>query len=107
VTDDTKDLLTLAAKACGIEHPGGDHSIANDGRLWDCKNLRWWNPLVDDGDGARMEEKLDLHLSWLSAGVSSGPKMTYERFSDHNGNRQAARRWASLRAAAQIGKGMK
>ena len=33
----------------------------NDGRLWDCKMLRWWNPLTDDGDALRLAVKLNLH----------------------------------------------
>lgn len=114
MTNDIKDLLALAAKACGYEvqrvveaRNGIDilHVVVRSKETFGLD--AYWAPHLDDGDGARMEEKLDLHLSWLSAGVSSGPKMTYERFSDHNNDRQAARRWASLRAAAQIGKGMK
>ena len=57
-----RELLELAAKAVGIEHPGGEHSIANDGRLWDCNGLRWWNPLTDDGDALRLAVKLRMRV---------------------------------------------
>lgn len=49
-----REMLKLAAKAAGIEHPGGEHSRADDGRLWDCNGLRWWNPLTNDGDALRL-----------------------------------------------------
>ena len=58
-----RELLELAAKAAGIGHPSGDHTIANDGRLWDYKELRWWNPLTDDGDALRLAVKLGLLVS--------------------------------------------
>lgn len=105
-----KELLTLAAKACSID-------LVED----ICSDLMWirekpgdnsgliWAPHLDDGDGARMEANRGLRVSWGSAAVyvdhySIGE--VNELYADHNGDRQAARRWASFRAAAQIGKGM-
>jgi len=58
-----KELIKLAAKAAGVEHPGGDHSIHDDGRVWDCNLLRWWNPLTDDGDALRLAVKLGMTVS--------------------------------------------
>ena len=57
-----RELTELAAKAAGIDHPGGEHSRYNDGRLWDCNGLRWWNPLEDDGDALRLAVKLGITL---------------------------------------------
>ena len=109
---DKRELLELAARAAGIEHPGGEHSIENDGRLWDCERLRWWNPLTDDGDCARLEAAVLLDLCWcdeIGEVTVIGPqsKRSTEHYSDHNNDRQAARRLASTRAAAEVGRGMK
>jgi hypothetical protein len=57
-----RELLKRAARAAGIEHPGGDHSRYDDGRLWDCDALRWWNPLHDDGDALRLAIKLGISI---------------------------------------------
>lgn len=57
-----RELLEAAARAAGIEHPGGNHSIHDDGRLWDCKRLAWWNPLLDDGDAFRLAVRLRIDV---------------------------------------------
>lgn len=59
-----RELLELAAKAAGIDHPGGEHSLYSDGRLWDCKELRWWNPITDDGDALRLAVKLHMSIHY-------------------------------------------
>lgn len=106
-----RELLELAAKAAGIEHPGGEHSVENDGRLWDCKELRWWNPLTDDGDALRLAVKLKICIysnncvrvdyvrtDWI-------PTIPiYEEFGD---DPYAATRRAIVRAAAEIGRGLR
>ena len=97
----TKELLELAAKACGIE--------------WDQRfccfyvgRQQPWNPATDDGDCARMEAALNLNIVWREdiAAVGSGHDggYHYEVYEDHNNDRQAARRMASLRCAADIQK---
>ncbi len=101
-----RKLLEAAAKAAGIEHPGGEHSIANDGRLWDCNGLRWWNPLTDDGDALRLAVKLGLSLGPNFDGelavcfARQGADFTEEYGSDQ----YAATRRAIVRAAAAIGR---
>lgn len=57
-----KELIELAARAVGIKHPGGEHSRYDDGRIWDCKAMRWWNPLVSDGDALRLASDLRLAI---------------------------------------------
>ncbi|WP_241131119.1 hypothetical protein [Achromobacter xylosoxidans] len=56
-----RELLELAAKALGIDHPGGEHCV-NGPALWDCKARKWWRPLTDDGDNRRLQVKLRLGL---------------------------------------------
>lgn len=79
-----RELLELAAKAAGIDHPGGDHSLYNDGRLWDCKGLRWWNPLVDDGDAMRLaaEMRMEIRIMGSAVYVGRGPFETYVPVTD-------------------------
>lgn len=107
-----KELTKLAAKAAGIEHPAGEHSIHNDGRLWDCKLLRWWNPLHDDGDALRLAVKLSLRIWSDGTGVvveSTGYPASaheYELAINCRGCIYAATRRAIVRAAAAIGESM-
>lgn len=104
-----KELLVYAANAVGIEHPPGDHSIHNDGRIWDCNSLCWWNPLTDDGDALRLAVKLHmditLQLSFVEAwGTGKVGKQFRLREEHNNIDPQAATRRAIVRAAAEIGK---
>jgi hypothetical protein len=118
VTD--KEMLELAAKAAGMNTP----RYVIDGRQLGCAinegvsvesgptSQRLWNPLTDDGDNARLEAMLGLNMIWGSRSVRVGHKIikdgpTSERYQDHGGDRQKARRWASVRAAAEIGRAMK
>ena len=55
-----KALTRRAAKAAGIDHPGGDHSIHDDGRVWDRKRLVWWNPLHSEADAKALRQALGL-----------------------------------------------
>lgn len=97
-----KELIKLAAKAVGIIHPGGEHRVYNDGRVWYCKELRWWNPLTDDGDALRLADKLNMAVYFSASGKTAeapdGPGPVWEE-TDY--------RRAIVRAAAEIGKGMR
>ena len=110
-------LTALAAKAVGIEHPGGNHAIYDDGRLWDCNRLCWWNPIHDDGDALRLAVKLELefyvgddegrkasYVSYFSFGLDRA-RIAVEKHEDHKDANKATRR-AIVRAAAEIGKAM-
>jgi hypothetical protein len=111
-----RELLEWAAKAAGIDAPyekewGGmlipvTIKEPDDG-------YEFWNPLVDDGDEARLESDLGLLVIWDSEGVTVGGVITsdgdvacgfFEPFHEHGGDKRAARRWAGVRAAAEIGK---
>lgn len=106
-----REQLELAAKAAGIT-------------LWDwseisrayrtTKPMHDWNPLTDDGDALRLAVKLRLTIQHNYSGV-----FCYDNpdFADKSNNMievwenhedpYAATRRAIVRAAAEIGKGMK
>lgn len=95
-----RELLELAAKAAGIEQ--------STLRI----EFNQWNPITDDGDSARLEATLGLWVSWLPEGVLVGTRTSkpdidyFETFGQHNNDKQVARRYAGVRAAAEIGKAM-
>lgn len=71
-----------------------------------------WSPRDDDGDCARLEAALRLSLVWTEYMVRA-ETMPWGRnvsgmavIEDHGGDRQAARRMATLRCAAEIGRTM-
>jgi len=121
-----REWLELAAKAVGItfdksSHNGGGH--ANNGfdacgnAVLDWHNGTTWNPLTDDGDALRLAVKLKINLEFAKDGVDAGYGVeatndypTYrlgcitERY---KGDHYAATRRAIVRAAAEIGKGMR
>jgi hypothetical protein len=79
-----RELLELAAKAIGIDHWFGKEGTVE------------WNPLTDDGDALRLAVK----IKWVPSRVEVvGLSM--------NEDPSAATRRAIVRAAAEIGKGMK
>jgi hypothetical protein len=101
---DDNELLELAAKAVnmkivdikpeGLLVKKGSHPISF-----------LWNPLTDDGDALRLAVKLNLsiHQHQHGAGwVDVGPIKILT-----GGDPYAATRRAIVRAAAEIGKGMK
>lgn len=104
---DQRELLELAAKAAGYalrsnKTPMGFDAFYVDGDLW--------NPRDDDGDCFRLETKLKFDVSWwLDCADIRSQDMKYEvteYFSYHNGDKNAARRMASTRLAAEIGRAM-
>lgn len=104
--DNDRTLLELAARAAGYKYElvlmGDGYSVFVNGKLWD--------PRRDDGDCARMEAVCALEIEWWSDGVAVRVPGDNERhvedYADHGGDRQKARRYASTRAAAAIGKEM-
>lgn len=70
-----------------------------------------WNPLEEDGDCARLEATLSLNVSWYPTMVLVGTAISNpasqacaEYYDRHNGDKNAARRRASVLAAATIGR---
>lgn len=100
-----RELLELAAKACGYE------VSAYTGILYvhDGAANREWNPLTDDGDALRMAVMLRMNVSsWgsgASAIVSAGDDVLLAE--PHYGDDPCrATRRAITRAAAEIGRNM-
>ena len=110
-----REMLEFAAKAAGMTID--THYVDGGASAWagERHNSDWipnWNPLTDDGDNARLEAMLGLNVIWGSRSVRVGRKLIndgpmVERYHDHGGDRQKARRRASVRAAAEIGRTMK
>ena len=108
MTDD-RELLELAAKAAGYTNEV-IQTVLESGH---------WNPLTDDGDALRLFcalpwmciETSDLAASVRERGNPDEPSRVYlmwtEWLDKHNGDLAAATRRAIVRAAAEIGKGMK
>lgn len=109
MTDNLKDLLTLAAKACGMEIGYGDgqyffseHGPFGSGmygKHGKTEMLRW-HPHRDVGEAARVLLKLQLSLGYVDgqpcvSGVLKSGMTAEESFC-----------LAVVHAAAQIGKGM-
>lgn len=115
-----RELLELAARAFGrwgdkskyIENVYDYDSLHHGSAAiqWDEYCYDTWNPLKEDGDCARMEAKLGIDIEWWEAGVVACAKFSIphadERASEefaHHPDRNAARRMASVRVAAEIG----
>lgn len=101
-----RELLELAAKAEGREL---GYWCPTNNAFW-CGE--YWNPRTNDGDGARLEAALGIEVEWFDAsvrcanltGASRNDIVAREMYAEHGGDKQAARRLASLRVAAEIGK---
>jgi hypothetical protein len=98
-----RELLELAAKAAGnpqgTSRSGGGLLMAND---------LYWNPLTDDGDALRLAVMLNLTVyHWPDEVCVCDEKGTVNEDLARLGDLYAATRRAIVRAAAEIGKGMK
>jgi hypothetical protein len=134
MTHDIKELLTLAAKACGYRViPKPSAYLDSEGRRWtperdesgtlSCQrgsdeSVFEWAPHLDDGECFRMETELEIYFTWdewpKNVGIGAVYTRTcqasdlhvYESYASHNGDKDAARRLASLRVAAELGRRM-
>jgi len=105
-----RELLELAAKAAGIEF----YFCRPD--LGGCQirkglTFGWWNPLTDDGDALRLAVKLHIGLGVESYVVNAYTRLwdtaDVVEYTNADFSVQEATRRAIVRAAAEIGKGMK
>ena len=118
MTDMTdREMLEYAAKAAGIERgadrfDGGISITDITGRH---RSLPKWNPLDDDGDALRLAVKLRMVVDTdYNGGANAGnaavdfgePEYGYQE-GQGKPDPYAATRRAVVRAAAEIGKGMK
>ena len=103
-TDDTRKLLELAAKAAGIEWPQNLTSAQIQ-----IEGMRYWNPIESSADCGELEAKLMVCVQWFQDAVTTHChtatklQLATEKYADHNGDRQAARRMAVTKLAAKIG----
>lgn len=101
-----KELLTLAAKAAGIE---GDFIETQHWFGIVSSQIKEafapWNPLTDDGDALRLAVKLGLVVDAQKDRTWVG-KTQYDAVEHHGNDPYAATRRVIVRAAAAIGRGM-
>jgi hypothetical protein len=114
-----KELLELAAKASGFGDKDGNicwteseypPKSGNNGAFWNyvgyMDTAELWNPLTSIADCFRLETALEISIAWyqdcIVVWIEHNPASEY--FADHNGDKDKARRYASVRAAAEIGK---
>ena len=116
-----RELLEFAAKAAGIAVMRSrlDDKIHKDMLVRQSSRNPYhengpWNPLTDDGDALRLAVKLGLVVCVLRSINLTGVYLPaehiggkYDITEHHNGDHYAATRRAIVRAAAEIGKGMK
>lgn len=114
---DLQHLLTMAAKAAGLEFHG-DNSNGTGGRWIKCasihgvypSNYRSWAPHTDDGDSRRLQVACRISLvpfdDAMAAMHNESGRSWAERHDAHSGDSCAAARLAVLRAAAAIGEAM-
>jgi hypothetical protein len=87
-----RELLELAAKACGLE----------EAKLR--IEFNQWNHLTDDGDALRLAVKLNLVVLSDQTGISTANGMHQRAKELHGSDPYAATRRAITRAAAEIGR---
>jgi len=113
-----RELLELAAKAAGVEGKyraqyAGDKEY---GGFWHSGVC--WNPLTDDGDALRLAVKLKFDMcidttkenepfTHVIGVLSEHTMIPFSEIEYHNNDPYAATRRAIVRAAAEIGRGMK
>jgi hypothetical protein len=105
-----RELLEAAAKAAGIDLSTADWGGGRDGFYWVIYDqpgrVEYWSPLTDDGDALRLAVKLEMDVCFganyvIVRGSVQTPTV------NNAGDPYAATRRAIVRAAAEIGKGMK
>ncbi len=103
-----KELLELAAKAAGFIYKIVDNVLYVQRKRNPKDDWYGWNPLTDDGNALRLAVKLGIHITnSLSEAWASTEKVTAIQIFDQDTDPYAATRRAIVRAAAEIGKGMK
>lgn len=110
-----RELLELAAKAAGLEFDPTAKTahglmVVRDGAVCQSDQVLW-NPLSDDGDALRLAVKLellvDIETCYHVIACKELMACVEHIGNDGNGCIYAATRRAIVRAAAEIGKGMK
>jgi len=115
-----QELLTFAAKAIG-QGPSGtyyadggwspsvERSFKPSSGIGSVSVEAGWDPTSDDGACARLEAALLLSVIWGESEVSiqyQGQTLSAAAYEAYRGDRNMARRYASVNAAAMIGRAM-
>lgn len=105
-----RELLEKAASAAGyrvVRSEAEMHGCTDDSTLYGGVMLegiqKAWDPSSDDGDCARLEAACKLNVEWQEQHVIVGSTKLdqwREPYMLHDGDKQAARRFAAVRAAA-------
>ena len=112
----TREDLEMAAKAAGLHlawrgEPLSSH-VSGEEEFGDADYLLYWNPGTDDGDCARMcaavgiGSQWDDDCLWASSETTKRSINIYAAFKDHANDKCAARRHASVKLAAAVGRAM-
>lgn len=105
-----RELLELAAKAANMD------IFWCDCISYNCKTGEEWNPLTDDGNALRLAVKLGFSISInrgeekvvIETGSDDENHFHIEKYQlENEESHVSATRRAIVRAAAEIGKGMK
>lgn len=98
--------LRKVAAACGFELEPYEKNrkphILLDDESGEGKVAVLWDPRYSDGDGARMEAKLSIHIQWVDGGALASVSKPFALQSvcySHEGDVQAARRMAAFNLA--------
>ena len=110
-----RELLVMAAKAAGIKIVrNADGALRNGTGFSELANifsLPFWNPLLDDGDALRLAVTLRISADFFDDAIYVGYTPLdneCDQVQEPTGSDPyAATRRAIVRAAAEIGKGMK
>jgi len=115
----TREDLEMAAKAAGLEVESIDMDAGKawvfvPGGLPDADGEReivMWFPPEDDGDCARMEAAVGIDTHWGTALVwaslaSDKHPIACTKYAHHDNDRSRARRYASVKLAAAVGRAM-
>jgi len=109
----TREDLEMAAKAAG--NPQG-RRVAGGGLH--TANELYWNPAEDDGDCARMEDVVGINIERGRDHLVASTTMIGKNFqtevrkwaigdyTDHANDKSRARRYASVKLAAAVGRAM-
>lgn len=102
MTPITREDLEMAAKAAGNPQGSGITFHGDD---------VFWRPHEDDGDCARMEAAVGIDTHWGTALVwaslaSDKHPIACTKYAHHANDKSRARRYASVKLAAAVGRAM-
>jgi hypothetical protein len=96
MTDNDRELLALAAKACSLD-------------MADKDIRRRWNPLHNDGDALRLMVALQISVTpcFGSTYIDAGGRLDFSHIHSENETAISGARRAIVMMAAEIGRGMR